>query len=68
MYFVCHMNDNTMVNFDGKSKYVDYTCDRMCIFRDRAGGTALGLVPYENIKYIEWQEGIYDKNRERYSG
>lgn len=60
MYFVCHMNDNTTLNFDRKSKYVDYLCDRLCIFRDRAGGKALGLVPYEHIKYIEWQGDIYD--------
>lgn len=60
MYFVCHMNDNTMLNFDGKSKYVDYSCDLMCVFRDRAGGKALAFVPYEHIKYIERQEDIYD--------
>lgn len=53
MYFVCYLKNGEVFEFDHKCKYIDYSDGHMCVFKESESGRALGVVPFENILYIE---------------
>ena len=56
MYFVCYLKSGKVLEFNCDCKYVDYSDRHMCAFETSESGYALGIVPYENILYIEKRE------------
>lgn len=53
MYFVCYLKNGEVLDFDCECKYIDYSNEHMCVFKESESGRALGVVPFKNILYIE---------------
>ena len=52
---ICYLKDDIVLDFDGLCTTVDYSTERMCVFKNASENKEilLAIVPYENILYIK---------------
>lgn len=53
MYFVCYLKSGEVLAFNCECTNVDCSNHGLCVFQESESGGALGIVPVENILYIE---------------
>ena len=55
-YFVVHLKDGEILNFNNECDNVNCENANVCLFTNIEKSICLGIIPYENIAFIESKE------------